>query len=205
MVDANGFHRPVLRGDEHVAAQRERTALLEARYIWGDQNLFKELKAKFDAEVAKGTAVQFVEQKLDLKPGDEVITLAAGFPTTVNPIIQNGCVPVFIDIDIPTYNVNVKLLEGAVSSKTKAIIFAHTLGNPFDAAAVKQFALRHNLWLIEDCCDAVGAEFQGQRAGTFGDLATVSFYPAHHITMGEGGCVAAESGRQGARKSLPGQ
>jgi CDP-6-deoxy-D-xylo-4-hexulose-3-dehydrase len=124
-----------------------------------------------------------------LKPGDEVITVAAGFPTTVNPIIQNGLAPVFVDVTIPTYNVDVAQLEAALSSKTKAIMLAHTLGNPFEASAVADFAHRHHLWLIEDCCDAVGATFNGQMAGTFGDLATVSFYPAHHLTMGEGGAV----------------
>ncbi|MGE5111250.1 MAG: lipopolysaccharide biosynthesis protein RfbH, partial [Acidobacteriaceae bacterium] len=124
-----------------------------------------------------------------LVPGDEVITLAAGFPTTVNPIIQNGLVPVFIDVDIPTFNVDVSQLEAAVSDRTRAVIFAHTLGNPFDLDAVTAFAKKHNLWLIEDCCDAVGSTYRGQKVGTFGDLATVSFYPAHHITMGEGGCV----------------
>ena len=128
-----------------------------------------------------------------LKPGDEVITVAAGFPTTVNPIIQNRLVPVFIDVTIPTYNVDISLLEKALSNKTRALIFAHTLGNPFEVKEVADFARRHNLWLIEDCCDAVGAEYQGQKVGTFGDLATVSFYPAHHITMGEGGCVLTNS------------
>ena len=127
-----------------------------------------------------------------LVPGDEVITLAAGFPTTVNPIVQNGLIPVFVDVQVPTYNVDTALLEGAVSDRTRAVMIAHTLGNPFDAAAVKAFADRHNLWMIEDCCDAVGSTFQGRLVGTFGDLATVSFYPAHHITMGEGGCVLVE-------------
>lgn len=127
-----------------------------------------------------------------LKPGDEVITAAAGFPTTVNPILQNGLVPVFVDVTVPTYNVDIAQLETAVSSRTKAVILAHTLGNPFDLAAVTAFARKHNLWLIEDCCDAVGATYQGKNAGTFGDLATVSFYPAHHITMGEGGCVLTD-------------
>jgi len=127
-----------------------------------------------------------------LQPGDEVITLAAGFPTTVNPIVQNGLIPVFVDVQIPTYNVDVTRLEGALSSRTRAVMIAHTLGNPFDAGAVKDFADRHKLWLIEDCCDALGSTFQGRKVGTFGDLATVSFYPAHHITMGEGGCVLAE-------------
>ena len=127
-----------------------------------------------------------------LRPGDEVITLAAGFPTTVNPIVQNGLVPVFVDVQVPTYNVDISLLEGALSDRTRAIMVAHTLGNPFDVAAVKAFADRHHLWLIEDCCDALGSTFQGRKVGTYGDLATVSFYPAHHITMGEGGCVLTE-------------
>jgi len=128
-----------------------------------------------------------------LKPGDEVITVASAFPTTVNPIIQNRLVPVFLDVTIPTYNVDVNSLEEACSERTRALILAHTLGNPFDVAAVTDFARRHNFWLVEDCCDAVGATFQGRKVGTFGDLATVSFYPAHHITMGEGGCVLTES------------
>jgi len=124
-----------------------------------------------------------------LRPGDEVITLAAGFPTTVNPILQNGLVPVFVDVQIPTFNVDVSVLQAAISDRTRAIIFAHTLGNPFDLEAVTAFAKKHGLWLIEDCCDALGSTYRGQKVGTFGDLATVSFYPAHHITMGEGGCV----------------
>jgi CDP-6-deoxy-D-xylo-4-hexulose-3-dehydrase len=128
-----------------------------------------------------------------LKGGDEVITAAAGFPTTVNPILQNNLIPVFIDALIPTYNIDVRQLEEALSPKTRAIMVAHTLGNPFDAAAVRDFAAKHHLWLVEDCCDAVGASLNGQKVGTFGDLATTSFYPAHHITMGEGGCVLMES------------
>lgn len=128
-----------------------------------------------------------------LCPGDEVITVAAAFPTTVNPIIQNGLVPVFVDIKPPTYNVDVSRLEAARSDKTKALIFAHTLGNPFDLNSVVQFVKKHGLWLIEDCCDAVGAVYKGQKVGTFGDLSTTSFYPAHHITMGEGGAVMTNS------------
>ena len=128
-----------------------------------------------------------------LRPGDEVITVAAGFPTTVNPIIQNGLVPVFVDVQIPTYNVDVSQLEAAVSPRTRAIMLAHTLGNPFDLDAVTAFAGKHNLWLIEDCCDAVGSTYRGRPVGTFGALATTSFYPAHHITMGEGGCVLTQS------------
>ncbi len=127
-----------------------------------------------------------------LRPGDEVITLAAGFPTTVNPILQNGLVPVFVDVHIPTFNVDVSYLEAALSTRTRAVIFAHTLGNPFDLDAVTAFAKKHGLWLIEDCCDALGSTYRGKKVGTFGDLATVSFYPAHHITMGEGGCVLTD-------------
>ena len=124
-----------------------------------------------------------------LKAGDEVITVAAGFPTTLNPILQNNLVPVFVDVTLPTYNVDVTQLETAVSSRTRAVILAHTLGNPFDLERVTAFARRHGLWLIEDCCDAVGSTYRGRKVGTFGDLATTSFYPAHHITMGEGGAV----------------
>jgi CDP-6-deoxy-D-xylo-4-hexulose-3-dehydrase len=125
-----------------------------------------------------------------LKPGDEVITVAAAFPTTVNPIVQNKLVPVFVDVELGTYNVDVSQLEKALGPRTKAMIFAHTLGNPFNVAAVSEFARKHNLWLIEDCCDALGSTYGGRHVGTFGDMATFSFYPAHHITMGEGGCVA---------------
>ena len=128
-----------------------------------------------------------------LRPGDEVITVAAGFPTTVNPIIQNRLVPVFVDVVVPTYQIDVTQLDLALSDRTRAIVIAHTLGNPFDLDVVVQFAKRHNLWLIEDCCDALGSTYKGQHVGTFGDLATLSFYPAHHITMGEGGAVLTNS------------
>ncbi len=130
-----------------------------------------------------------------LLPGDEVITVAAGFPTTVNPIIQNGLVPVFVDVEIPTYNIDAKYLQEALSPKTRAIVIAHTLGNPFNLEAVSQFAKKHDLFLVEDCCDAVGAGYMDQPVGSFGDFATVSFYPAHHITMGEGGCVLTSNGK----------
>ena len=130
-----------------------------------------------------------------LRPGDEVITVAAGFPTTVNPLLQNGLVPVFVDVELPSYGIDTSQLEAARSAKTRAIMVAHTLGNPYDVAAVSDFARRHGLFLVEDCCDAVGATFDGRGVGTFGDLATVSFYPAHHITMGEGGCVLAHEPR----------
>jgi len=128
-----------------------------------------------------------------LKPGDEVITVATGFPTTVNPIIQNRLVPVFLDVTLPTLQVDVSQLEAALSEKTRAIMIAHTLGNSFDLKTVSEFAKKHGLWLVEDCCDALGGTFDGKKIGTFGDLATFSFYPAHHITMGEGGCVITDS------------
>src|ERR1700691_6783261 len=127
-----------------------------------------------------------------LKPGDEVITVAAGFPTTVNPIFQNKLVPVFLDVAVPTYNADVTQLEAALSPRTRAVMLAHTLGNPFDLDAVTAFATKHGLWLIEDCCDAVGSTYRERKVGTFGDLATTSFYPAHHITMGEGGSVLSD-------------
>jgi CDP-6-deoxy-D-xylo-4-hexulose-3-dehydrase len=130
-----------------------------------------------------------------LKRGDEVITVASSFPTTVNPIIQNGLVPVFVDVTLPTYNIDVSMLELALSTRTRAIMVAHTLGNPFDLDTVTAFAAEHDLWLIEDCCDALGSTYRGRPVGTFGDLASVSFYPAHQITMGEGGCVLTDRGR----------
>lgn len=127
-----------------------------------------------------------------LLPGDEVITVAAGFPTTVNPIIQNRLVPVFVDVTIPEYEIDVRQLEAARSSRTKAVFLAHTLGNTFDVDAVTAFTKKHNLWLIEDCCDALGSTYRGKNVGTFGDIATLSFYPAHHITTGEGGAVLTD-------------
>ncbi|MCJ2022795.1 lipopolysaccharide biosynthesis protein RfbH [Methylobacterium sp. J-067] len=124
-----------------------------------------------------------------LKPGDEVITTATGFPTTVNPTLQNGLVPVFVDVDIPTYNIMPSRIEEAVTDRTRAIMVAHTLGNPFDLGEVMRVAKKYNLWVVEDCCDALGATYDGKPVGTFGDVGTLSFYPAHHITMGEGGAV----------------
>tara|TARA_B100001123_G_C15242147_1_gene999513 strand:+ start:251 stop:1417 length:1167 start_codon:yes stop_codon:yes gene_type:complete len=128
-----------------------------------------------------------------IKPLDEVITVAAGFPTTINPIVQCGAVPVFVDVKIPTYNIDESLIENAITSKTKAIMVAHTLGNPFNLKAVKSICEKKNLWLIEDSCDALGSTYEGKMVGTFGDIATLSFYPAHHITMGEGGAVFTNS------------
>ena len=128
-----------------------------------------------------------------LQPGDEVITVAAGFPTTLNPIFQCGLVPVFVDVSIPTYNIDAHQLEAALSPHTRAVMLAHTLGNPFDVAAVMELVKAHDLWLVEDCCDAVGSTYAGRNVGTFGHVSTTSFYPAHHITMGEGGCVLTDS------------
>lgn len=128
-----------------------------------------------------------------LRPGDEIITVAAGFPTTVTPILQNGLVPVYVDVDLATYVANEEALEAAISPKTRAIMMAHTLGNPFNLDLIKRLATKHNLWIIEDSCDALGGTYRGQMLGTFGDLSTFSFYPAHHITTGEGGAVLIKS------------
>ena len=128
-----------------------------------------------------------------IKKGDEVITIATGFPTTVNPIIQNGCIPVFLDCEMGTYNINVDYLEDALSPKTKAVMIAHTLGNPFDLERVMDFCKDNELFLIEDSCDALGSKYDNKYTGTFGDAGTFSFYPAHHITMGEGGAVVTNN------------
>jgi CDP-6-deoxy-D-xylo-4-hexulose-3-dehydrase len=157
---------------------------------------------KFERELAEFCGVRYASlcnsgssanllalSALKLEPGDEVITTAAAFPTTVNPIVQCGLVPVFVDITIPSYNVDVTQLEAAVSPRTKAVILAHTLGNPFDVDAVQDFCDKHNLYLISDCCDAIGSLYKGSLVTSLGDMATVSFYPAHQITTGEGGAV----------------
>jgi len=166
----------------------------------------KELPKKFGTKLAKltvsGSAANLLafstltSWKLGsdrIKPGDEVITVAAGFPTTVAPIVQYGCVPVFVDIELGTHNINVELVEQAITEKTKAIMVAHSLGNPFNAVALEAICKKYSLFLIEDCCDAFGAKIDGKGVGTFGDLSTLSFYPAHHITMGEGGAVLTNS------------
>ncbi len=136
--------------------------------------------------------------KRAIQPGDEVITVAAGFPTTINPLIQFGCIPVFVDVDIPTYNIDPTKIEAAIGPKSKAIMIAHALGNPFDLGTVMSIAKKYKLWVIEDNCDALGAEYNGHKTGSFGDLATLSFYPAHHITMGEGGAVLVNNRRLNA-------
>ena len=130
-----------------------------------------------------------------LKPGDEVLTVAASFPTTVNPIINNNLVPVFVDVEIPSYNIDVSHIDAAISPKTKAIMIAHTLGNPFNLEQIMRLAQQHNLWVVEDCCDALGSRYDGKLVGSFGDISTLSFFPAHHITMGEGGAVFTNSGQ----------
>ncbi|TRZ86134.1 MAG: lipopolysaccharide biosynthesis protein RfbH, partial [Streptomycetaceae bacterium] len=127
-----------------------------------------------------------------LKPGDEVLTVAAGFPTTVTPILQNGLIPVYVDVDLETYVANDRALEESITPKTKAIMMAHTLGNSFNVDLVEALAKKHNLWVVEDSCDALGGTYSGKNLGTFGDLSTFSFYPAHHITTGEGGAVLAK-------------
>ncbi len=141
--------------------------------------------------VAALTSPEFGDRRL--RPGDEVITAAAGFPTTVNPIVQAGAIPVFIDSELGTYNADLTQLQAALSPKTRAVFLAHTLGNPYDAEHVREFCRSHDLWMLEDTCDAVGAMWNGTQVGTFGDVATVSFYPAHHMTMGEGGAVMMRS------------
>lgn len=133
------------------------------------------------------TSSKLKDEKIN--PGDEVITVASGFPTTINPIIQNNAIPIFVDVKLPEYNIDENLIEEAITKKTKAIMIAHALGNPFNLKKILEICNKYNLWLIEDSCDALGSKYDGKMVGTFGDLATLSFYPAHHITMGEGGAV----------------
>lgn len=163
-----------------------------------EERLAKFLGVKYLITVNSGSSANLVafsaltSPKLGdraIKPGDEVIGVAAGFPTTVNPIVQFGAVPVFVDVELGTYNIDVSQLEAAIGPKTKAIMLAHTLGNPYNLEVITALCKKHNLWLVEDCCDALGSTYNGQIVGTFGDIGTVSFYPAHHITMGEGGAV----------------
>lgn len=163
-----------------------------------ETELARYLQTRFTLIVNSGSSANLVafytltSPKLNekrIKPGDEIITVAAGFPTTLNPLIQYGCIPVFIDVDVETHNIDFQKLEEAVSSKTRAVMMAHTLGNPFNIEVVKNFCKKHDLWFVEDNCDALGSEYKDKKTGTFGDLGTLSFYPAHHITMGEGGAV----------------
>jgi len=163
-----------------------------------EKNLANFLKIKHLITVNSGSSANLIafssltshlHKERSIKPGDEIISVAAGFPTTVNPIFQNGAIPVFVDIKLPTYNINEDLIEAAITEKTKAIMLAHTLGNPFNLNKITEICKKYNLWLIEDNCDALGSTYNNQFTGTFGDVATLSFYPAHHITMGEGGAV----------------
>lgn len=163
-----------------------------------EKKLAEFLGVKFALSVNSGSSANLVafstltSPKLGdraIQKGDEVISVAAGFPTTVNPAVQFGAIPVFVDVDLATHNINADLIEAAISPKTKAIMLAHTLGNPFNLDKVTEICKKYNLWLVEDTCDALGATYKGQKVGTFGDIGTLSFYPAHHITMGEGGAV----------------
>ena len=163
-----------------------------------EKNLAQFIGVKYAITINSGSSANLVafstltSRKLGeraIKQGDEVIGVAAGFPTTVNPIIQFGAVPVFVDVDPITHNIDASKIEAAISPKTKAIMLAHSLGNPFNLDVVTALCKKYNLWLVEDCCDALGATYKGQMVGTFGDIGTLSFYPAHHITMGEGGAV----------------
>lgn len=163
-----------------------------ARYVGARKSLFVNSGSSANL-VALSALTSPKLGKRALKPGDEVLTVAMGFPTTVNPIIQNGLRPVVVDVELGTYDAIPHMLREAVSNKTKAIMMAHTLGNPFDLHTVRELCDQHGLWLIEDSCDALGSEYNGQRTGSFGDTATVSFYPAHHITTGEGGAVFTKS------------
>lgn len=169
-----------------------------------ENRLAKFLSVKYLITVNSGSSANLIAfntltspklGKRAIKPGDEVIGVAAGFPTTVNPILQFGAVPVFVDVELGTYNIDVTRLEEAITPKTKAIMLAHSLGNPFNLDVITAICKKHNLWLIEDCCDALGSTYNGQLVGTFGDIATLSFYPAHHITMGEGGAVFTNNGK----------
>jgi len=163
-----------------------------ARYVGVRNALFVNSGSSANLVALSGLTSPKLGKKA-LKPGDEVITVAAGFPTTVNPIIQNGLIPVFVDIEIGTYDAIIDQVREAISPKTRAIMMAHTLGNPFDVAQIKAICKEHNLWLVEDSCDALGSTYDGKRTGGFGDTATASFYPAHHITTGEGGAVFVNS------------
>lgn len=167
-----------------------------------EQRLAKYLGVKHLATVNSGSSANLVAfstltsprlGERAIRPGDEVIGVAAGFPTTVNPILQFGAVPVFVDVDIPTYNIDAAKVEAAISPKTRAIMLAHTLGNPYNLDVITALCRKYNLWLIEDCCDALGSTYDGRLVGTFGDIGTLSFYPAHHITMGEGGAVFTDN------------
>jgi len=189
---------------DHTELQHVVDSALDAWFTTGrfnskfERELSKFIGIKFALTVNSGSSANLVAISAlcapewgdrAIKPGDEVITVAASFPTTINPLLTYGAIPVFVDVESETHNIDVKYLEAARSVKTKAVVIAHSLGNPFDLAAVKAFCDKYGYWLMEDCCDALGATYDGQHVGTFGHVGTLSFYPAHHITMGEGGAV----------------
>ncbi len=211
---SKNINKPIIPGESYIPVSGK--VLDEDDILWGiesmmdawltagrfslklERELAKYFGSRFSLLVNSGssanllafytlTSTKLLERAI--KPGDEIITVAAGFPTTISPMIQFGCIPVFVDVDIPTYNIKVEDIEKAISPKTKAIMIAHALGNPFNLSVVMAIAKKYNLWVVEDNCDSLGATYEGKKTGTFGDLATLSFYPAHHITMGEGGAV----------------
>jgi len=211
---AKNINKEIIPGENYIAVSGK--VIDEDDVLWGiesmmdawltagrfsnklERELARYFGSRFSLLVNSGSSANLVAfyaltspklKERAIKPGDEIITVAAGFPTTINPMIQFGCIPVFVDVDIPTYNINVEDIEKAISPKTKAIMLAHALGNPFNLREVMAIAKKYNLWVIEDDCDSLGATYEGKKTGTFGDLATLSFYPAHHITMGEGGAV----------------
>ena len=211
---SKNIHKAIIPGDSYIPVSGK--VIDEEDVLWGiesmmdawltagrfsiqlERELARYFGSRFSFLVNSGSSANLLAfyaltspKLLDraIKPGDEIITVAAGFPTTINPMIQFGCIPVFIDVDIPSYNIKVEDIEKAITPKTKAIMLAHALGNPFNLSVVMAIAKKYNLWVVEDDCDSLGATYDGKKTGTFGDLATLSFYPAHHITMGEGGAV----------------
>ena len=211
---AKNINKEIIPGENYIAVSGK--VIDEDDVLWGiesmmdawltagrfsnklERELARYFGSRFSLLVNSGSSANLVAfyaltspklKERAIKPGDEIITVAAGFPTTINPMIQFGCIPIFLDVEIPNYNIKVEDIEKAITPKTKAIMLAHALGNPFNLREVMAIAKKYNLWVIEDDCDSLGATYEGKKTGTFGDLATLSFYPAHHITMGEGGAV----------------
>ena len=211
---AKNINKEIIPGENYIAVSGK--VIDEDDVLWGiesmmdawltagrfsnklERELARYFGSRFSLLVNSGSSANLVAfyaltspklKERAIKPGDEIITVAAGFPTTINPMIQFGCIPVFVDVDIPSYNIIAEDIEKAITPKTKAIMLAHALGNPFNLNVVMAIAKKYNLWVVEDDCDSLGATYDGKKTGTFGDLATLSFYPAHHITMGEGGAV----------------
>lgn len=195
VFDANELTAAVLASLEFWLTSGEHTKLFESQLarVMNMRSAFMVNSGSSANLLALSSLTSPAHKDRRLRPGDEVITVAAGFPTTVTPILQNNLVPVYVDVDLSTYTANVSAIKEAVSPRTKAIMMAHTLGNPFDVENVMNLAREHNLWVIEDSCDALGGTYDGKPIGSFGDLSTLSFYPAHHITTGEGGAVLARN------------